>query len=623
MLLEAGANVNAPEGWALQTAAAEGHYDVVVELLRRGADVNAFTENENFGAGTALQGACEAGKTDIVSLLLEHNANPNLGGGSEAPPIIATTMRAEEEILELLVKAKADVDVVTSSGRTSTPLINAAAYMPQSSLQLLLDAGADINLPDDDGDTALIVAASRGDDEALSFLLDSGADIMHSNKNNDNALQVAIQYENTDCLKVLVDRIAVLLGALQTAMDSGNAAVTSVVRGAFSKQQELSYDDEPQAAPREVERVEVPSNDAASAPTEVPLSSSHNADNNIDNGGTFDEHSVFGDISEHLQSALANQAALWNEFTNKPPSITSTENEPSTHQSGGQGGQEPYQPGGQSGKEDLEHAEAERWTHDAPTPHPVELPAHGYIKRKPAPRVSSDGQAQYSQTPSPKPSESSAGRFQAPSDTNSYGQNITAYRPDQEAIPQQPQGTPSYQNPHYQNPQNQSSSPQPSAAYQNSHSYQPSQSSQSTTPYQAPSLQQNSTSLYDGSHYDGAAQYQPPTSQYPTQQAAFAAYNPDSYSPPAQQVPAQQQPYNPSNNPTHAYQGQAYQPQDWQQHQGYYGNASGQQYADNLYGGADWDRPQLKPQRSSFFTGGVKNTFDKAKIMGNGMFNRK
>lgn len=279
MLLEAGANVNAPEGWALQTAAAEGHYDVVVELLRRGADVNAFTENENFGAGTALQGACEAGKTDIVSLLLEHNANPNLGGGSEAPPIIATTMRAEEEILELLVKAKADVDVVTSSGRTSTPLINAAAYMPQSSLQLLLDAGADINLPDDDGDTALIVAASRGDDEALSFLLDSGADIMHSNKNNDNALQVAIQYENTDCLKVLVDRIAVLLGALQTAMDSGNAAVTSVVRGAFSKQQELSYDDEPQAAPREVERVEVPSNDAASAPTEVPLSSSHNADN--------------------------------------------------------------------------------------------------------------------------------------------------------------------------------------------------------------------------------------------------------------------------------------------------------------------------------------------------------
>ncbi|KAI0380721.1 hypothetical protein F5Y04DRAFT_256583 [Hypomontagnella monticulosa] len=625
MLLEAGANVNAPEGWAIQTAAAEGHYDVVVELLKRGADVNAFTKNENFDAGTALQGACEAGKTDIVSLLLEHNADPNLGGGSDSPPIIAAAMRAEEEILELLVKAKARVDVVGDSGRTSTPLINAAAYMPQSSLQLLLDAGADINLPDQDGDTALIVAASRGDEEALSFLLNSGADIMHSNNNNDNALQVALQYDNTECLKALVDRVAVLLGALQTAMDSGNTVVTSIVRSAFNKQQELSYDDEPQSPQREVERAEAPQNDVASTHTETPPPESHDNDNDSQNGGTFDEHSAFDQMSEHLKSALANQAALWNEFTNKPPSTASTENEPSTHQPGGQGEREAYQPGGQSGKEEPQYTQAEQWVQDAPAPHPVELPAHGYIKRKPAPRVSSDGQAQYSQTPSPKPSESSAGRFQAPSDTNNYGQSIAPYRPEQEAAPQQPQGIPSYQNPQYQSLQNQSTSSQPTAAYQNSHAYQPSQSSQPTTQYQAPSQQQNSNSLYDGSNYDGAAQYQPPTSQYPTQQQpAFAAYNPDSYNQAAQQAPAQQQqPYNP-NNPTHAYQGQAYQPpQDWQQHQGYYGNASGQQYADNMYGGADWDRPQLKPQRSSFFSGGVKNTFDKAKIMGNGMFSRK
>ncbi|KAI1377216.1 hypothetical protein F4677DRAFT_415636 [Hypoxylon crocopeplum] len=628
MLLKAGADVNAPEGWAIQTAAAEGHYDVVVELLKRGADVNAFTKNENFDAGTALQGACEAGKAEIVSLLLDHNADPNLGGGTDAPPILAAAMRGEEDILEHLVNAKAHLDVLGGSESPSTPLINAAAYMPQSSLKLLLEAGADINLPDNDGDTALIVAAYRGDEEAVSFLLDSGADIMHSNKDGLNALQIALVNENEECLKVLIDRVSLLLGALKTSMDSGNTVVTSIVRSTFSKPQGLSYDDEPQPTPKREdpgepqepeERAETPSNDMAdeagsdyaedtpASPNqddasnsihdngEVPQPGPQATEYNIRESGTFDEHSAFDEMSEQLKSALANQAELWNDFTNKPFLADSGEPEPLA-----------YRPNGQ---QEITPEPS------VPVSLPAELPSQGYIKRKPAPMASYDGQSQYSQTPSPKPSNSSQGRFQAPQAI------ISAYRPEQEATPPQSQG-PSYQNSQYQTPQNQSISSQSSVAYQNSHSYQQSQSSQSTAQYQNSSQFQSNASLYDGSNYGGVSQPQPPTSQYPTQQSTFAAYNPDSFNQP-QQRPAQQQPYNPSD-PAQAYQGQAYQPQDWQQHQGYYGNVPEQQYTENMYGGADWDqpRPQLKP-RSSFFGGGVKNTLDKAKIMGNGMFSRK
>src|SRR5881628_1614458 len=107
MLLDAGADINAPEGYPIQAAAAEGHYDVVQELLKQpGANVNALTTRDSFAAGTALQGATEAGQTEIVRLLLNSGANPNHGAGEDAPPIIAAAMRAEEEILELLVKAK-------------------------------------------------------------------------------------------------------------------------------------------------------------------------------------------------------------------------------------------------------------------------------------------------------------------------------------------------------------------------------------------------------------------------------------------------------------------------------------------------------------------------------------
>ncbi|KAL7910598.1 ankyrin repeat-containing domain protein [Trichoderma velutinum] len=259
LLLDAGADINDANGWALQTAAAEGHYEIVQELINRGAEVNACTQNANFAAGTALQGACESSKSDIVSLLLEKGANPNLGLGTDSPPILAACQRGEAHILEMLVNAKADVDVFGGYD-SSTPLINAAAYLPKESLQVLLNAGANINLPDNDGDTALIVAAARGDVEAVTFLLDNGADIMHSSKRDMNALQTAFaatqQSEDEDqdgfvgssneqwqCLEVLVNRVTVLLDALKKAADSGNVALESVIRSANVSKQGLNYDD--------------------------------------------------------------------------------------------------------------------------------------------------------------------------------------------------------------------------------------------------------------------------------------------------------------------------------------------------------------------------------------------
>ncbi|KAL7625799.1 hypothetical protein AAE478_005022 [Parahypoxylon ruwenzoriense] len=650
LLLDAGADVNSPEGWALQTGAAEGHYDVVEELLKRGADVNAFTHNENFDAGTALQGACQAGKTDIVSLLLEHGANPNIGGGTDAPPVVATAIRAEEDILKLLVDAKADLDVLGGWGNPSTPLICAAAYMPQSSLQLLLDAGADINLPDSDGDTALIIAASRGDEEAVSFLLDSGADIMHSNKSNQNALQAAFEKDNEECLRVLIERVSVLMGSLKTAMDSGNTDVISVVRGAFNSQQALNYDDdEPQATSKDTNRVQKPPNDVVDkqcsekAGEESPLdsqegvanildthdgrpsSSSHTAEN-IDEPDPSNETSPSDQISDILKSAIANQAALWNEFTNKPFSTSSTTPEQLNYQSQLSEQQEQQAP---------EPPEPEQWTQGPDSnpnvlaPQPVELPAQGIVKRKPAPRVSFDSQSQPIRTPSPRAPESSSGNFH-----QTLPATITAYRPEQEVTSlhssQQPHRTPSYQNP-------QSGVPESSTTYPNTYSYQQAQPLSSASQYQNTTQYQNNSSLYEGSNqYGGTSQYQPPpASQYSTQQPTFTAYNPDSHSQPPPRPPKQQQPYNP-DDPAHSYQGQAYpQPQqNWQkpsgssnqqQYQGYYASTSNQQYAENPSAGAGWDqqRPQLKPQRSSFFGGGMKNTLDKAKFMGNSMFSKK
>jgi ankyrin repeat protein len=242
MLLDAGADINSPDGWALQHAAGEGHVDVVNLLLERGANVNACSSHSNMPQGTALQAAVESGQSDIVDILLEHGADPNLGGGEFTHPIIAAASKGEEAIFKRLLDAKVDVTVVGGE-YMSTPLTYAAIYLPTDSIRLILDAGADINHVDNEGDTALIVTAGLGDHETVRLLLDYGADVLVQNNEGLNALRKALAADRPVCVKMLVEHVSDLMEAMRVAIESGDASVAAVVRSVQNKKQELNYDD--------------------------------------------------------------------------------------------------------------------------------------------------------------------------------------------------------------------------------------------------------------------------------------------------------------------------------------------------------------------------------------------
>ncbi|RVD90439.1 uncharacterized protein DFL_001404 [Arthrobotrys flagrans] len=298
MLLDHGADVNSPDGWALQTAAEQGHLDVVELLVERGANVNACLDEDKFDLGTALQAACEAGQDEIVAFLLKHGADPNIGAGPETCPIIAACRRGEAYILELLINAGATIDRFGGPDMSS-PLINAAGTLYKDSVEKLLNAGADINLADQDGDTALIVAANVGDAQLVAFLLEKGADITHVSKRNVNALQTAKNSGATDCVDILVEAVTRVLTTFNTAVQNQNYEVKRLLGSVDFKDLIHEVEEEEEDAPNEAARSkdEESQNTAATSDTIDP-----------ENQASEDTKDIAADITEPQAAATPTAA---------------------------------------------------------------------------------------------------------------------------------------------------------------------------------------------------------------------------------------------------------------------------------------------------------------------------
>ncbi|KAL2876056.1 hypothetical protein SGCOL_008760 [Colletotrichum sp. CLE4] len=617
LLLDRGADVDAPNGWAIQAAAAEGHYDVVKELLDRGADVNDLTTNENFPQGTALQVACESGKVEIVTLLLERGANPDLGTGEDTCPIIAAAMKGEQAILELLVKAKAEVNVFGGCDN-STVLIYAVVNLPVESLRVLVDAGADVNLTDQEADTALIMAAREGDADSVKFLLDNGADIFHVNEDNENALQSAIQYgDDEDCTAVLVGRVSELMAALSKAMKNGNTAVIDVVRSTAVAHHGLDYDDEDAKSsqsqddkqptnPEDRGDVFDEDNDKGSDEDTPRTESFPNSAKRVDD--VESEESAYRpvrELSEELEAALVTQVSLLQGFTSPPPRPEKApdreqpvEMPPTTIAE--LPSQRRYSQQVQM-EEQLGHYEFDQltrmdsyskpafvkqptlqWATQAESlpaaSEPLLSPGQAPIRRKPAPNTTFG--ASYTQNASPAPSNVSNSQFSPPAPSAALRRASMDQRT-------------SYQN---------STSYPGAPAYQGGAGYAASQTHLASSQPPAANLGRMSMDYH--------APYDPSSFDRPTHSPGTT--------PPQKTQPFPDLPFQPpgawQNSPPLA----GSQPQ-----QSYFGQMSGsppQQQQQQEWVGQD-GRPDMKAHRSSFL--GMKNTLDKAKQFSTGIMNRR
>ncbi|MFH2138196.1 MAG: ankyrin repeat domain-containing protein [Candidatus Omnitrophota bacterium] len=155
---------------AFISAAHNGDLAVMESYLDNGGDINAV----DYTGATALHIAIGGIKTEMVKFLIDKGANLNIGDGMNYTPLHGALCKNEEYATKyvkmLLDKGGVDVNVQTIPEKHS-PLMFAADSGYLEIVKLLVDKGADVNLKDSSGKTALDRARKSGENEVAEFLL--------------------------------------------------------------------------------------------------------------------------------------------------------------------------------------------------------------------------------------------------------------------------------------------------------------------------------------------------------------------------------------------------------------------------------------------------------------------
>lgn len=173
--------------WIFLSFASKSPENVSLMSLLKKAKVDLNTSEKSTGF-TALFIACEEENDVAVKFLIESGCDVNYKNDMDSTPIFYVANKA---CLQLLLDAGADVEHTNSAGEQ--PLSTLIVHKNGSEMiSTLVAAGVDINTKNADGMTVLMQIAKKSDSpEAISLLLAAGADLGAQNDKGHTAILLA------------------------------------------------------------------------------------------------------------------------------------------------------------------------------------------------------------------------------------------------------------------------------------------------------------------------------------------------------------------------------------------------------------------------------------------------
>src|SRR5262249_37594047 len=146
-----------------------------------------------YAAGNPRSENASGETKDAVSALLAHGAAVDARAADQTTPLMWAARKGEVVILDALLSHGANVDSVDNQGKTA--LIHAAeAKAPPPTATFLARHGARLDVQDKDGETALMKACRRKRPGMTQGLVALGANVNLKNHAGQTALMIATEF---------------------------------------------------------------------------------------------------------------------------------------------------------------------------------------------------------------------------------------------------------------------------------------------------------------------------------------------------------------------------------------------------------------------------------------------
>ena len=155
----------------------------------------------------------------FIDLGADANRPDPKGTGKTPLHMLVANPDADQDALELLLKAGANVDAQDSTGCTSLMIAASQDLDPLTTITLI-QAGTDIHKSDENGRTALMYAAAFDNARSLQSIIDAGGNPNTQDKDGKTALMWACQYGFANVATVLIEAQADLRIRDNKAYDS-------------------------------------------------------------------------------------------------------------------------------------------------------------------------------------------------------------------------------------------------------------------------------------------------------------------------------------------------------------------------------------------------------------------